>query len=399
VTSWYTEKSGQYARIYETTAAETAGNAITDWDGLPTYAGVHEISATMTDVYIRSSNLGFHVMGPWYLDEAKTNIFPNQPGNRAILYRFPRTPVIPGTKTATTPGAIGYFVDGIAMFDSTDTFSYDTSGGGDQTPVNSLSGDGVWNRDAYINEGVTFDAANAHQAGTQHHYHANPPALRHLLGDSVDYDTLTNRYNTPGYYFGDPTGSTEATIPGEATVHFEGGPEIQETGEVSHDVTSDDITITWSAIEGGSYQVKSSSDAANWDDEGPSFTSESAAVSFVESAETRKFYQLQRLGITAFNDTGFDYDSNLIIGGGGGGSGEFTATFNTAVTPPFPPAGVTPTSITINGLTGTFVSHTIQGQITFTFDDAALPSGSYSAQVQFAMPPTPFTSTNQYTKP
>ncbi|MEM9160975.1 MAG: YHYH protein, partial [Verrucomicrobiota bacterium] len=46
----------------------------------------------------------------------------------------------------------------------------------------------------YVNEGVTFDAANAHQAGSQYHYHANPPGLRHALGDSVDYDGDTNSY-------------------------------------------------------------------------------------------------------------------------------------------------------------------------------------------------------------
>jgi len=55
-------------------------------------------------------------------------------------------------------------------------------------------GDNVWLRDAYINEGNTFDPAFAHQAGSNHHYHANTPALRHLLGDSVDYEPTTNTY-------------------------------------------------------------------------------------------------------------------------------------------------------------------------------------------------------------
>ena len=55
-------------------------------------------------------------------------------------------------------------------------------------------GDGIWNRDAYANEGVTFDAAYAHQAMNLHHYHANAPAVRHLLGDSVDYNESINRY-------------------------------------------------------------------------------------------------------------------------------------------------------------------------------------------------------------
>jgi hypothetical protein len=52
----------------------------------------------------------------------------------------------------------------------------------------------LWNRDAYVNESVTFDAALAHQAGATHHYHANPIALRYQLGDHVSYNSANNRY-------------------------------------------------------------------------------------------------------------------------------------------------------------------------------------------------------------
>ncbi len=202
VDSWYTEQSGRYARLFESTAAETAGNAATTWSRgqgsqtLPTYAGVHEVSTTDSYVYIRTTGLGFHTMGPWYLNQAKTSLFPNFPTNQAAIFKIPRTPgTIVSSKTATGLGTIGYFVDGIAMFDSRDAFSYSTSNATDATPINGIQGAGVWNRDAYINEKVTFDAANAHQAGSNHHYHANPPALRHLLGDSVSYDADSNRYS------------------------------------------------------------------------------------------------------------------------------------------------------------------------------------------------------------
>ena len=55
---------------------------------------------------------------------------------------------------------------------------------------------GYWNRDAYVNEGVTFDAGYAHQQQTgTYHYHADPIALRYLLGDHVDYNPATKTYN------------------------------------------------------------------------------------------------------------------------------------------------------------------------------------------------------------
>ncbi|MEO6244979.1 MAG: YHYH protein, partial [Opitutaceae bacterium] len=98
------------------------------------------------------------------------------------------------TRTLTPGGAIGYFVDGVALFDNRDTFSYSNASGSDASPVNGLRGDGIWNRDAYINEGVTFDPAFAHQAGSNYHYHANTPALRYQLGDNVDYSAATKAY-------------------------------------------------------------------------------------------------------------------------------------------------------------------------------------------------------------
>ena len=82
------------------------------------------------------------------------------------------------------------------MFDSRDTFSYSTPNGQDETPGNgaTVNGNNIWERDAFVNESSTFDAAFAHPAGRFYHHHANAPALRHILGDSVDYDASTNIY-------------------------------------------------------------------------------------------------------------------------------------------------------------------------------------------------------------
>ncbi|MGJ8632871.1 MAG: sulfatase-like hydrolase/transferase [Luteolibacter sp.] len=199
--SWLTEYSGQYARIYPTTADETAVAPVTTWDHptgndqlLPAYAGVTEISTTATDLYIRTSGLPFHTMGPWYGENG--NLFPNYPGNIAQPASIPLTPVIQALpKTQTGGGAIGYFIDGVAMFDSRDTFSYIFATTSDAGPSTTPErGDGNWNRDAYVNESDTFDPAFAHQAGATHHYHANPFGLRSLLGDSVAYDSQTNTY-------------------------------------------------------------------------------------------------------------------------------------------------------------------------------------------------------------
>ena len=79
-----------------------------------------------------------------------------RPANTAVTYRIPRNPTIPSTKTLTGLGATGRMVNGVSMFDSRDAFSYKTSSGQDATPTNGLTGDGIWNRDGYHNEGPTW---------------------------------------------------------------------------------------------------------------------------------------------------------------------------------------------------------------------------------------------------
>ncbi len=200
LSSWFTGDSGKYARLYQSTADETAGIASTTWSrgqgvqASPVYAGISKVEYSDTWVYIRTSGLAGHVMGPWFLDAAKTQNFPNFPDNQAKIYRIPRTPVIPANKSLTGLGATGAMVNGVSIFDSRDAFSYVNSSGMDATPVNGLTGDGVWNRDGYHNEGITFDPALAHQAGSNYHYHAHPIGLRFQLGDHVDYNPATNRY-------------------------------------------------------------------------------------------------------------------------------------------------------------------------------------------------------------
>jgi hypothetical protein len=198
--SWQTNNTRRYARIYETDAARLAGTAVTTWSRgttaqtTPTYGGVLQVSYSANWVYLRTSGLGTHVMGPWYGNTAHTSPFPSFPANMGVLYRFPRTPTIPTTKSQTGGGPIGYFVDGVAAFDNRDAFSYVNASNTDASPVNGLRGDGVWNREAWANEGQTFDPAFAHQAMTTHHYHANAPAVRYALGDHVDFNPTTKLY-------------------------------------------------------------------------------------------------------------------------------------------------------------------------------------------------------------
>lgn len=133
--SWFTAPSVKYARLYQTDAAKIAGTTSTTGSrgsgtqSSPSYAGVMQISSSASWVYLRSSGLGYHAMGPWYLDAVHTQNFTNFPANQNVLYRIPRTPAVAAMKTLTPGGAIGYGVDGVAIFDHRDTFSYSTASG------------------------------------------------------------------------------------------------------------------------------------------------------------------------------------------------------------------------------------------------------------------------------
>jgi hypothetical protein len=192
IDSWYTRDSRNYAQIYPTIADQSAGKAVTTWSrgpgvqSVPVFAGVHDVSSSPDWVYIHTSGLASYVMGPWYLGSAKTRLFPSFPADTKTTYRIPRHPTISATKTLTGLGPIGYFVNGVALFDNRDAFYWNGKF--------DAQGEGLWNRDAFVNEAVTFDAGMAHQARAQYHYHANPIALRYQLGDHVDFTPSNNYY-------------------------------------------------------------------------------------------------------------------------------------------------------------------------------------------------------------
>ena len=563
LTSWQTEGTSQYARIYETTAAETARTPSTTWSrgtgiqSSPTYGGISKIVYSANWVYIRTTGLATHIMGPWYLNAAKTQNFPNFPSNTARNYRIPRIPVIPTTKTLTGLGATGVMVNGVSMFDSRDAFSYVSASATDATPGNGLTGDAVWNRDGYHNEGVTFDPALAHQAGNNYHYHAHPIGLRYQLGDHVDYNAVTNRYtekSTPvtrhspivawaadglpvygpygysspldpasairrmvsGFVLRDGTrGTTNLTATGRATlpawatrtqtVGFKTGPAVNATYLLGHYIEDFDylgdrgflqgtdfdlneqnvrfsitpefpagawayftplnadgtpqfpyttgrqyygtpsggsstisetvavqfsggpnanpelkppvinpangnVTLTWSAVEGGTYVVEASPDLTTWPDLTPSVTATGPSAGLVETAAalnaTRRFYRVSRTSLAAFDSNGFDYTapgggtgSNAVAPGGSAAAGTtVTILITLPATPPNPPANVIPVTIILGGtINGSAVSRpsATTAQATF-FIPAGTAAGAKNVVVTFNPGPA-YTLTNGFT--
>ena len=529
ITSWHTVNSGEYARIYPTLADQTSQTSATTWSrgtgtqSTPAYSDVHQVDYSTSWVYIHSTGLASHIMGPWYLNAAKTNLFPNYPSNTVVKWRFPRTPTIPTTKVNTGLGATGRMVNGVSLFDCRDAFSYSLANSADATPGGAFVGDGVWNRDAYHNESVTFDPAFAHQAGNNYHYHAQPIALRYQLGDHVDYNATTNLYTestapitnhspivawaqdglpvygpygysspmdansgvrrmvsgfalrtglttrtslpawaariqtvtfrngpavgtgfllghyiedfdylgdlgqvqgthfdlneqnarfcvtpefpsgtwayfttitatgTPTFpyttgrqFYGDPTGGAVTTISEPVSTAVLAGPLKSDKDHVVG-IQSGNVTLTWSGVEGGTYQVQASSDLATWTALTPNVTaSGDDSVGIVETAAAstnpRRFYRTTRVSLATYDRSGIAgtyFTTNAPVGGGANTVTPNNAARGSAVSvvielpTPLPPANVGVASIACTGVTVSGIVRYSQTLITATFTVAA----------------------------
>jgi arylsulfatase A-like enzyme len=550
LTSWFTKNSGEYARIYPTLADQTAQTSVTTWSrgtgiqSTPTYSDVHQVDYSANWVYIHTTGLASHTMGPWYLNAAKTNLFPNYPSNTAVKFRFPRVPVIPTTKVLTGLGATGRMVNGVSMFDSRDAFSYSTANAADATPGGSFTGDGIWNRDGYFNEGVTFDPALAHQAGNNYHYHAQPLGLRYQLGDHVDYNATTNAYtesstpvtkhspivawasdglpvygpfgysdpnsassavrrmvsgfvlrngangttnlastgrttlpawaarvqarsatlatnqygpavsatyglgkyiedfdylgdlgftqgthfdlneqnvrycvtpdfpagtwayfttlnadNTPAYpyttgraFYGTPSGGAVTSISETVSTAIIAGPvKADNAGPLSVNAGTGDVTLSWSGVEGGVYQVQTSSDLLSWTALNPTITAigdDSAAATEIAGAmgQARRFYRTNRTSLSTYDRNGFAGTYFYTAAPTGGGpntvlpnSGDRGTSVNViieldpALTPALPPATTVVFSVAVSGanVTVSNITRPSQTLVSATFTIAA----------------------------
>ena len=201
LTSWFTQNSGKYSRVYTTTANRTNGASATTWNTggatlphtSPSYADVYSISYSANWVYVKYSGIPSYVIGPWLNPQGAVGNF--WPGTQAGLRRFPRSPVVQaGVKDSTAAGASGIFVNGVAAFNALDGQAWD--GSAIQGQAQHTNATYYWHRNAPVAESYNFDYALGHQlpAGLYHN-HQDPIALRYQLGDFVTYNSSTKNYS------------------------------------------------------------------------------------------------------------------------------------------------------------------------------------------------------------
>jgi hypothetical protein len=216
-------------------------------------------------------------------------------------------------------------------------------------------------------------------------------------------------YTIGRQYFGSPTGGA-SSISETVTTFFNGGPNKTEAAEApSIDETSGDVTLTWSAVEGGTYLVQSSESLSGWSTLVSATNAASDYAAIVDPGaknnHDKRFYRVSRTSLASFDTNGFDYmppgggSSNSVAPGGSAARGTtVTVTITLPTSPPNPPVNVIPTSITLAGtIQGASLSRpsATTAQATFVIP-ANAPTGAQNIVVVFNPGPT-YTLTGGFT--
>ena len=97
----------------------------------PSAGDIQRIRTTATTLYLNSNNLPSYVIGPWFAGSNNGGVFMNFAAALPTLSQIPRAPQPAATKTNTSLGSIGIWVNGVAIFNAADGASYRNSTGAD----------------------------------------------------------------------------------------------------------------------------------------------------------------------------------------------------------------------------------------------------------------------------
>ena len=166
-------------------------------------ANVQSVKYSTTSVYVATNGIPAYATGPFQ------DRNPSLATAQNAIFKLPLIPTEKtGTKTATTGGNIGIFINGVALFDYRDGVMWNTTSsalcGG---PGNSMCPGGPsysspWNRDAVPSEKKGFDCAKAHPANGNYHHHQNPSAFNL---DKLVASAICDSFPSDGLYVIDST--------------------------------------------------------------------------------------------------------------------------------------------------------------------------------------------------
>lgn len=140
--SWLTNTSGKTATVVS--GFDPSGGAKTTWpvdapSGVnisggataPVLTDAQQVRYSDSTVVITSNNLPSYTIGPWFAAFSTGGVFNNWPSRQDFTVRIPSSPTAAATRAATPLGAVGVWVNGVAMFNTLDGASYSNARGAD----------------------------------------------------------------------------------------------------------------------------------------------------------------------------------------------------------------------------------------------------------------------------
>jgi len=189
ITSWL-QNTSQTGSYYNSGNSTAIGNGI--------LVNCQQVEYSNNYVYVTTEGVPSYPTGP-FLDGN-----PSQAQAQGKIFRFPLSPQPnTGNPTSTTPGNIGVFINGVALFDYRDGVAWNPQtnnlcGGPGNPPCPGGMGATMdWNRDAVPAEMDGFDCSKGHPAMGNYHHHQNPSAF------DLDLNVVSNicnLYDAEGLY-------------------------------------------------------------------------------------------------------------------------------------------------------------------------------------------------------
>jgi hypothetical protein len=199
---------------------------------------------------------------------------------------------------------------------------------------------------------------------------------------AIDSDgTPVFPYNIGRAFYGNPTGGSVTTISETVVTNFQGGPNLAPVSSPPV-VNGNVVVLVWSATEGGTYQVQSTTNLLSWQTNASGIPAVlNSGVSTNNGAAAAEFYRVVRTALA-------DYDpvSASVTAGGSG------ATISASANPPPPPhTGAPVAAFTVGSISVTGASYTYNGgsgSLTGTLTiPAGTDAGSQSVTITFSPPP------------
>ncbi|HZQ48433.1 MAG TPA: YHYH protein, partial [Verrucomicrobiae bacterium] len=200
-------------------------------------------------------------------------------------------------------------------------------------------------------------------------------------------------YNIGRGYRGSPTGGNVTSISETVTTNFLGGTNMPCVLSAPK-VKNGSVTLSWSAVEGGTYQVLTTTNFSGWSALATNISPNENLGGYTNvTAATKQFYRVARTSVATYDpvsgttSTGGATITMSPSSGNRGTTISVTATISSSATPTVPPAVAGISSFTIGSLTVSNPTHASQYVITGSLTiPSGATTGGQTVTIQFQPP-------------